>query len=90
VIALEVYLGAVVQLEAAMMTLFADVFEFAITTRKPVSAIEVIDAQGLVTEPVSRFDQVTRMRRPVQKAEVCFTKPFVEIAEHTALPYLAG
>jgi len=37
VVALEVYLRAIVQLETAMMTLLADVFEFSITTRKPVS-----------------------------------------------------
>jgi len=67
-----------------MLPLLADVFEFTITTCEPVSTVEVINSQGLVTKPISRFDQITRMRCAVQKAEVCLTKPFVEIAEHAA------
>ena len=64
-IALQMYLGAVIQFQTAMPTLLLQVFEFPVTARQTIGAIEVVDTQRLIAEPVGAFNQVARVRRAV-------------------------
>ena len=43
-------------------TLLLQVFEFPVTARQAIGAIEIVDTQRLITEPIGAFDQVARMR----------------------------
>jgi len=63
-IALQVYLSTIIQLETLMMPLFLlfQVLEFTVTTRKPIGTIKIINTQRLVTKATGRFNQITRMR----------------------------
>ena len=80
-VASKMYLGAVIELEAGLPVLLAQVLEFTGTARQAVSAVKIVDTQRLVTKPVGSFDQIARMRCTVQKTEVGFTQPLVEIIE---------
>ena len=67
-IALQVYLGTIIQLETLMMSLMMaqlllfQALEFTVTTRQPIGTIEIINTQRLVTKAVGCFNQITRMR----------------------------
>ena len=87
---LQVYLGAVIQYQAAVPALLPQVFEFTISACQPIGAVEVVDAQRGVAERVGALDQVARVRGAVQKAEVGLAEPFVEIAEHDKLATVSG
>jgi len=81
----EVYLGSIIQLKPEMLVLLLEIIQFAITSRQAVSTVKVVDTKRLVAKRIGSFDYVPRMRCPLQKTEIGFTKPFVEIIEHPLL-----
>ena len=80
-VAAKMYLGAVIELESGFPVLLTQVLEFTVTARQTVSAVEIVDTQRLVTQPVGGFDKIAWMRCAVQKTEIGFTQPLVEIIE---------